>query len=146
MLAKNKKLTLGVIFLMLVVLFVQLVNLLGENGESDNDKFMFTGAYFTLETKNPAELKKFYFDNLNFYPLELKGDFIGSDAVRIKIVKSENPRPTKITLRVNHLSRLFRKLIKNKIDFIEPKHLDANDFLVFKIEDTAGNLITVVEE
>ncbi len=143
---KNKKLTLGAIFLMLLVLAVQLVNILSEEAETENDKFEITGAYFVLETTNVDSLKQFYFEYLNFYPLELKGEFIANDAVRIKIRKVDHVRPQKIIIRTKRLSRLFRKLIEKKIKFIEPKHLDENDFLTFTIKDVAGNTLVFVEE
>ncbi len=145
-LAKNKKLMLGVIFLMLIILVAQLVNILSGDNESDDDNFEFIGSYYELQTNEPEILKNFYLDNLNFYALDLKGNYIANDAVRIKIVEKQNPVPQKIILRVNHLSRLFRKLIKNKVPFSEPKHLNENDFLSFTISDPAGNTVVVIEE
>ncbi len=145
-LSRNKKLTLGVIFLMLLVLLFQLINILSDKNESKDDEFEFTGAYFTLKTQHPDSLKQFYIRNFNFYPLNLNGNFIENGAVRFKFVKSNKPVPQTIVLRVDHLSRLFRKLIKNKIDFAETKHLDENDFLTFTIFDPDSNKIIVIEE
>jgi hypothetical protein len=146
-LAKNKKLTLGVIFLMLIILAVQLVNLLGENEESDNDKFEFIGAYYELRTNAPDSLKNFYFENFNFYPLNFQeGDYIANDAIRFKIEKAENWQPQKMEIRVNKLSRLFRKLISNKIEFLSSKHLNENDFLEFSVIDPAGDTLIFIEE
>jgi hypothetical protein len=146
-LTQNKALTLGAIFLMLVILLVQLFNMLDENTESDNDKFEITGAYFEIVSPNPDSLKKFYFENLNFYQLDLpKGDFIANDAVRIHLLKSEFSQPTKFIFRVNHLSRLFRKLIDKKFHFEETKHFNNNEIMEFSIKDPAGNILIFRED
>ncbi len=145
--SNKKRATLVFILLMSLFLLVELFNIISESRSSDLDKFTFIGAVYNLNSNNPSTLEKFYKSYFNFYSLNSIDTNIirlGNDAVRLRLVRSSINERQQIFIRTEKISRLFRKLIKMKIKFRTPMHLNENKDLTFSLYDPDSNLITFI--
>lgn len=146
--SKKKRATFIFILFMTLFLVVELFNIISETKSSDLDKFTFVGSVYTLHSKHPRKLARFYREYLNFYSLTDNDTgvvAIGNDAVKIKMVRAGNEVKRDMIFRTEKISRLFRKLIGLKKKFAEPMHLDNNEKLTFTIFDPDSNQITFIE-